>query len=626
MTVHVTRGKGSTLTNILVGLHYPTPKLHGHKVKPASPALERSLERTLAGARAALARHYNVASDRSSLPSGTNSVTELANGPTAPFPFFDLLPSGTYSCDAAALELSLLGSAPTTSGVANLNDATCKDADVNAASLPGSLPLPITLHALEGITAVTGGASPAAGATGGLLGLGVGVGGTPLAALTAPILQQLLGNTTPVTFNQGLVGTLLSVLGIGGSGTSITGGDLTGALQNVLDGVLSNVLNGEIVALNVAQANVKADCTTGTGTPSLSGNAQLAGLSVLGIPIPLDGTVDPILNLLNTENLDQLNINSVVNELLPGVIQTLGLQSIATGNGLLAPVVNELEQNLAPELQNALGPVLTPVLTALQPLLNSLIDLQIHPDVQTQTSTSLAEEALTVQLKLLGQNILGGVLGEARINTSAVTCPTAAPAAVLALQCTSRKLTLINVLQDGNHVDLLGAAQQSLDGQTVKIISTYNGKVVAEPKVNSSGFFQATAPLPPSSIRDTNSARYEAEDTIGQKSLDLKLTRRMIVDSIASNHGQVTLHGQVVKPLATTSTTQTIYVQRRVSCTTETTVKSVHPNAKGYWSVTVAAPPNAQAAVYRAETKVRKDQHNSKLFPTFTLPREVEIS
>ena len=42
--------------------------------------------------------------------------------------------------------------------------------------------------------------------------------------------------------------------------------------------------------------------------------------------------------------------------------------------------------------------------------------------------------------------------------------------------------------------------------------------------------------------------------------------------------------------------------------------------------MTVSAPPKQQAAVYRFETRVRKNYSNPKLFPTFTLPRYVDLA
>jgi hypothetical protein len=41
--------------------------------------------------------------------------------------------------------------------------------------------------------------------------------------------------------------------------------------------------------------------------------------------------------------------------------------------------------------------------------------------------------------------------------------------------------------------------------------------------------------------------------------------------------------------------------------------------------VSVAAPPNQLAAVYRFATRVRKTSTNPKTFPTFTLPRYVDL-
>jgi hypothetical protein len=79
----------------------------------------------------------------------------------------------------------------------------------------------------------------------------------------------------------------------------------------------------------------------------------------------------------------------------------------------------------------------------------------------------------------------------------------------------------------------------------------------------------------------------------------------------------------VVEPLA--NPTKTIVIQRRVSCTQLVTVKRVVPGRDGKFSVTLPAPPGQQAAVYRAATEVRKNTTNPKLFPTFTLPRVVEL-
>jgi hypothetical protein len=68
-----------------------------------------------------------------------------------------------------------------------------------------------------------------------------------------------------------------------------------------------------------------------------------------------------------------------------------------------------------------------------------------------------------------------------------------------------------------------------------------------------------------------------------------------------------------------------VTIKRRISCTKEVTVKAVKPDASGRFAVTIPAPPTGQAAVYRLQTSVPKSARNPKLFPTYTLPRAVEL-
>jgi hypothetical protein len=192
----------------------------------------------------------------------------------------------------------------------------------------------------------------------------------------------------------------------------------------------------------------------------------------------------------------------------------------------------------------------------------------------------------------------------------------------LALQCTKRKLVLIDVLQRGNRVDLRGAADRHLIGNRVEIFFAATGRALASAVVGADGFFHTTVPLPAASIRSTNRARYQAR--IGNdRSLDLKLTRRMDVRSITAGGETVTIRGRVVGPLA--KPVAPIVVQRRVSCSQYVTATRVAPNRDGTFTATLPAPPHQQAAVYRAATFVRKDSTNVKLFRTFTLPRVVAL-
>jgi hypothetical protein len=191
------------------------------------------------------------------------------------------------------------------------------------------------------------------------------------------------------------------------------------------------------------------------------------------------------------------------------------------------------------------------------------------------------------------------------------------------MQCTRRRLTLIDVLRRGNRVALLGAADRSLVGRTVDIFFRAGEKLVARATITSDGFFHAHAPLPPAAIRATNAARYEAK--IGtERSLDLKLMRRMIVRSVVSSGGIVTITGRVTGPLA--RPVVPITVERRVSCAQWVDVTGVMPRSDGTFTIKMRAPPRAQAAVFRAATLVPKNARSRKLFTTFTLPRVVALN
>src|ERR671935_200431 len=214
------------------------------------------------------------------------------------------------------------------------------------------------------------------------------------------------------------------------------------------------------------------------------------------------------------------------------------------------------------------------------------------------------------------------------VAASALAAPAAAPAAgwncsaSALLQCTTRKLALIDVLERKGYARLYGAADRRYIGKRVSIVSSWNGKTVARPMVQRDGTFTAKGKLPPLALRHGNRARYQAR--IGkEKSLRLKLFRRMLVTRMTSSNGKVTIAGRVVLPLG--NPVQTITIKRRVSCTKNVVAKTLRPDSKGRFSVTLGAPPSGQAAVYRLAAMVRKDTRNPKLFPTFPLPRAVAL-
>jgi hypothetical protein len=178
------------------------------------------------------------------------------------------------------------------------------------------------------------------------------------------------------------------------------------------------------------------------------------------------------------------------------------------------------------------------------------------------------------------------------------------------------------VLQRKGRVHLLGAADRRFAGRRVAIRFTATNEVVARPRVRTSGLFRATAKLPRRKLRGTNRARYRAS-IANQKSLRLKLRRRMLVSSTRVGRNRVTIAGRIVRPLG--APIQTVIVKRRVSCGRYQVIRRFKPPASGRFRVTVPGPPSSQAAVFRMQNRVRKFASNPKMYPTFTLPRYVDL-
>jgi hypothetical protein len=206
---------------------------------------------------------------------------------------------------------------------------------------------------------------------------------------------------------------------------------------------------------------------------------------------------------------------------------------------------------------------------------------------------------------------------------AAATSPAAitpAPTQV-ALGCANRRLTLTDVHKRRGRVVLEGIAARDLIGKQVTILFD-DRKTVATAVVQSNGVFDATAALPPRRLRHTNDARYLAQAG-GDRSLDLKLTRRVAIDSITHRGGEVTISGDVTRPLDRPP--KEIVVQQVVSCTRTVDVARKRPRRNGHFEITFAAPRNQRTATYRLMTKVRKFASSPKRFPTFSLPEPVAL-
>jgi hypothetical protein len=524
----------------------------------------------------------------------------------------------SFTCESSALRATLAGQAaiePSTTG----RGAACA---TGAAGPALALPPLLSASALTATTAFDAGGLRA-GATGGVAGLHVGVGGL-LPALQLPT-EEFIAALPPVSIPlpPALVTTLRLLVPAFPSALSL---DLRDAVRAALPG--GRLAAGDVLGAGVLRSTVAAGCAA--GVPSLTGSSEIVGLQALGQPVTLvDGVATQALTLLDTADIDLSTID-------------LSKVSITTSlNGLTAPLLATLQGLIGPALA-ALPPIRIPA---------TIAQLKVSAPEQTVVGGDLTQRALHATLTLAGQPLLDVVAGEAKAGRAGACPPvddgpteaqgtdTPAPAPAVAakraaapvaslsasdqlLACTDRKLVLLDVLPSGSKVKIKGAADRGLVGRSVRIRLRATGRVVATAKVGKDGFFTTTAALPSRAIRASNAARYRAE--LGKAvSLPLKLHRRMTLTRLTATGGSVTLAGRVELPLS--DPVDPIRLVRRVSCHKTVLVKRFRPAADGTFAVKVAAPKGATAAVYRLATSVRKTVANPKRYPTFTLPAGIDL-
>jgi hypothetical protein len=191
----------------------------------------------------------------------------------------------------------------------------------------------------------------------------------------------------------------------------------------------------------------------------------------------------------------------------------------------------------------------------------------------------------------------------------------------LYLACTKLDLLLIDVLPaGGGKVSVTGTADLRLAGQTAQIL--LDGKRVGSAKIGADGSFAVKVPAPTDKRR--KHARYQARvgATASQK---LKLERRMVATTLTRSGSNLVLRGKVTKPFALAPAA--IEVERFLSCRRQekVAVAKVVPDRNGNFSVVIALPAGANAAIYRALTKVPPRPRASATAPTFTLPRAIDL-
>jgi hypothetical protein len=191
----------------------------------------------------------------------------------------------------------------------------------------------------------------------------------------------------------------------------------------------------------------------------------------------------------------------------------------------------------------------------------------------------------------------------------------------LALLCANRRLTLTDVVIQGGGVSLTGVAEGRLVGKVVEIFFDGHQKV-ASARVRRDGSFSARAPLPPAGLRFSNRARYVAAAG-GLRSLNLKLTRRLVLDPPVARSGRVLLSGEVLRPL-TRPQAWILVSQMGSNCSGGKVVARVRPSADGRYRVSIPVPSGTGGVVYRLSSAVRANGHSPRAFRTYSLTEAVE--
>ncbi|HEX4717646.1 MAG TPA: hypothetical protein VH300_03885 [Thermoleophilaceae bacterium] len=482
-----------------------------------------------------------------------------------------------FNCDASAVRLTLGGQATVEPVTANRGQATCREVKSQTKTTIG----PVTLGALVAETSVP--APTQADAQGGLAQLSVSaaaLAGVPIPTLDA--IDQLPAVSVPLPANP------------------LLPSSITVDIRPAVKALVSGLQTGPLLEVTGSTASAHARCAG--STPVLSGETKTLDLKVLGQTIPTDAAIQQALTLYNGQTIDpsKLDLSQIV----------------------LPPALSFTDPLVGTILQNAVGNVLAQLPPITLPA--SLLNLSVKPSSQVTADGGLTQEGLSVALSILGQNVINVVVGEARVSVGSVACTPAQAVNNAALACSSRRLSLIDVIDRGRYVALYGAADRRLAGKRIAIHARANGgRVVARPRVSKAGLFRARAPLPPQRYRYTNMARYMAVHG-RDKSLNLKLHRRMVFTSVRSRHGKVFLRGVVTRPW--TNPPDQILVRQRLTCRKQRVVARLRPDSNGRFSVTLKAPKKGDIGVYRATTVVAFPDPSAPNFRTYTLPGLVRFA
>jgi uncharacterized repeat protein (TIGR01451 family) len=190
----------------------------------------------------------------------------------------------------------------------------------------------------------------------------------------------------------------------------------------------------------------------------------------------------------------------------------------------------------------------------------------------------------------------------------------------LFLSCAKLRIALIDVLKKGHRVRITGVATRHVfAGKTVDVL--LDGRKVGTAKVDAAGKIATTVRAP--RRRALPLARYQLRSG-HDVSRQIKLDRRMLVDSIKRVGKRVVIKGRITRPIARHPAK--IVFKRATSCTNYRPVGTARPNRHtGRFVARLPIPPKAKAAIYRGQTKVANHRGGKATGRTFTLSRSVTL-
>ena len=170
----------------------------------------------------------------------------------------------------------------------------------------------------------------------------------------------------------------------------------------------------------------------------------------------------------------------------------------------------------------------------------------------------------------------------------------------------------------------VGVADTRLAGQKVEFVFSSTGKVVAAALVGTDGRSPHPRRCRLAKLRRSSATRYQAR--VGtERSINLKLVRRMIVTSVRVAGGKVTIAGASSRRSRPSRGSEDHPPARAGLLEAR---EGRHLQAEGQNGSLLGDRPGAagqRAAVYRMTTKVRVTARSKTLAPTFTLPRAVQF-